>query len=240
MASIDSVPHTNCTLERGPGARGTDCGMCREPMGADEATICHTECLHSFHMSCLTGWSRTLRFDGKAVTCPACRRAVTEARNPRLEPDTWPRAWTVSGGRPDKRVWRLLFPRRPRLAIAQEFDWLPYAQLDLGRLGGYVCADAIDLENLLPASRERLAVMTEAYGIVQFFPFIQMALFNDPDACLADRPVDVYLVPDHAHVRAGGPFQALPPVDPRLLGPYPDDMTIVSPTESSRVDSRAG
>jgi hypothetical protein len=73
MASINSIPHTDCRFERGPGKHDESCGICKETKGADEATICHTACLHSLHEGCFTDWSRVCQFRQQDVTCSACR-----------------------------------------------------------------------------------------------------------------------------------------------------------------------
>jgi hypothetical protein len=54
------------------------------------------------------------------------------------------------------------------------------------------------------------------------------AVFTNLAALAASHYIDVFLLPDHAHVRVGGPFRAPPPVDPRLLmTPRPQEVVLV-------------
>ena len=52
-----------------------DCSICLENIEASECTW--TPCLHVFHSSCLTEWSK------QSTTCPICRTKIGEELTPK-------------------------------------------------------------------------------------------------------------------------------------------------------------
>jgi hypothetical protein len=208
MLNIESIPHTDCSVQHGPGQRSRECGICKEEKETDQKTICHTVCLNSFHEECFVDWSKACSNRQSTVTCPVCRAVLAPVPLAQTQPSAERRFHDVFEIHPSDNNYLPL-----RYEIPEEF-FRPHMRRLLVRAegrSGYLHAEDVTMGLLDTGSRERLRQQINEYGVTRYFGFMPSRRFCNGRAL--EQGVALLLLPDFSVVRSGSPWRT-PPANP--------------------------